>query len=86
MSGYVNNNADLNTDDFLSLFKRLYYLIKDKFCQYTKEELSFEELVVMYSNDKNFLANLNYIKSLLEDINEIMEDINFTYDIIIFHL
>lgn len=81
MSGYINANVNVNADDFLSLFKKLYNFIKDKFHKKEPyEELSFEELVDMYSKDNDFLNKLDYIKTSLEEIDELMEDVNFTYD------
>ena len=80
MSGYINSTNNLNEADFLSLFKKLYHLIKDKIYPKPNEELTLEELVEIYSNDKNFLNRLEYIKTLLDDIDESMEDIDFRYD------
>lgn len=81
MSGYINANVNVNADDFLSLFRKLYNFIKDKFHKKEPdEELSFEELVEMYSKDNDFLNKLDYIKTSLEEIDELMEDVNFTYD------
>ena len=80
MSGYINNTNNLNETDFLSLFKKLYYLIKDQIYPKPNDELSFEEVVEIYSNDKNFLKKLEYIKSLLDDIDELMEGIEIKYD------
>ena len=51
MSGYINSTYNLNETDFLSLFKKLYYLIKDKVCPKPNDELTFDELVEIYSND-----------------------------------
>ena len=80
MSININDNVDLELDDFLSFFKRLYKFIKDELQKNKpKEELTFEELVDLYSNDKNFLSQLDYIKSLLDDIDELLENINFAY-------
>ena len=81
MSGYINANVNVNADDFLSLFRKLYNFIKDKFHKKEPdEELSFEELVEMYSKDNDFLNKLDYIKTSLEEIDELMEDVNFTYN------
>lgn len=81
MSGYLNANVNVNADDFLSLFRKLYNFIKDKFHKKEPdEELSFEELVEMYSKDNDFLNKLDYIKTSLEEIDELMEDVNFTCD------
>lgn len=79
MSEYIN--ANLSMDDFLTLFKKLYYFIKDKLDRtgYDKE-LSFDELVEIYSKDKHFLNQLDYIKTLLAEIDELMEDITFPHD------
>ena len=80
MSGYINSTNNLNESDLLSLFKKLYHLIKDKIYPKPTEELTLEELVEIYSNDKNFLNRLDHIKSLLDDIDELMEYIDFRYD------
>ena len=81
MSGYINANSNLNADNFLSLFRKLYNFIKEKFHKNEQsEELSFEEIVEIYSNDKCFLSNLEYIKNSLAEIDELMEDVNFAYD------
>ena len=53
MSWYINSANNLNESDFLSLFKKL-YLIKEKISPKPTEELTLEELVEIYSNDKNF--------------------------------
>lgn len=81
MSGYINVNSDVNVENFLSLFRKLYNFIKEKFHKNEpSEELSFDELVEMYSNDKDFLSKLEYIKISLAEIDELMEDVNFAYD------
>lgn len=81
MSGYIHANVDVNTDDFLSLFRNLYNFINNKFHKKEHdEELSFEELVEMYSKGNDFLNKLDYIKISLEEIDEVMEDVNFAYD------
>ena len=79
MSGYVNNSINLNGNEFSSLFKRLYHFIKDKFQKET-DELTFEELVETYSNDKNFLDYLDCIKTSLNNIAEIMRNLKFQHD------
>ena len=81
MSGYINTNCDVNAENFLSLFRKLYNFIKDKiYKKVPDDELSFEKLVEMYSYDNTFLNKLEYIKTSLEEIEELMEDVNFTYD------
>ena len=77
MSGYINSTNNLNEADFLSLFKKLYNFIKDKIYPKPNEELTLEELVEICSKDKNFLNKLKYIKTLLDDIDELMKDIDF---------
>lgn len=78
MSEYVEINTNVNIDDFLSLFKKLYNLIKDKFSKDESEDtVSFEELVEIKSADTNFLNYLEYIKTSLSDIADLMEEINF---------
>lgn len=80
MSGYINANSNLNADDFLSLFKKLYSFIKDIFTKnQASKDLSFDNLVEIYSNDKEFLKYLKFIKTSLDDIGELIEDIDFPY-------
>ena len=68
MSGYINANSNLNADNFLSLFKKIYYFIKDIFTKnQNPKELSFDELVDVYSNDKEFLNYLKFIKNLVKN-------------------
>lgn len=83
MTGYINANAKINmdADDFLALFKSLYCFIKEKLHKKEHdEEMSFDELVELYSHDEEFLNELEYIKTSLNDIDELMEEIQFTYD------
>ncbi len=81
MSININANEDLELDDFLSLFKKLYYFIKNKLTKdESTNELSFDELVEMYSNDKDFLSKLKYIKVSLNDIVLSMRNLSFSYD------
>ena len=78
MSGYLNANVNVNADDFLSLSGKLCSFIKYKFHKKEPDaESSFGELVEMYSKDNDFLNQLEYIKTSLEEIDEVMEDINF---------
>lgn len=80
MSGYINANSNVNIDACLNLFKRLYYYVKDKFSKKEdNEELSFEELVEIYSKDEEFLNYVDYINSSLDNIAESMEEINFAH-------
>ena len=81
MSGYINANSEINAEDFLSLFRKLYDFITDKFSKKdSNKELSFKELVEIYSNDNEFLYNLNYIKTLLDDIAMSMRNLTFPHD------
>ena len=58
----------------------MYNFIKDKFHkEELDEELSFEDLVEMYSKDNDFLNKLDFIKTSLDEIDELIEDVNFTY-------
>lgn len=80
MSVYINANANVSVDDFLALFKNLYHYIKGNLIKKEScEELSFEELVEKYSNDKDFLDFLDYIKTSLNDIAKLMRNLSFPY-------
>lgn len=81
MSGFINANANVNAGDFLSLFKKLYYFLENKLIKIeSREELSFDELVDIYSNDKVFLSGLEYVKTSLNDIALSMRNLTFVYD------
>ena len=77
MSEYINSTNNPNEEDFLIPFKKLYHFIKDKIYPKPTEELTLEELIEICSKDKNFLNKLKYIKTLLDDIDELMKDIDF---------
>lgn len=79
MSGYttVNGNNKI-IDDFLDIFKKFYNSVKDKFTK--NDEMSLEEFIDIYSEDKEFLDYLDYIKSSLNEISNVMEQINLEYD------
>ena len=79
MSGYVTVNGNTNfIDDFLDIFKEFYNSVKDKFTR--NDEMPLDEFINKYSKDKKFLNDLESIKSSLNEISEMMEQINFEYD------
>ena len=80
MSGYINVNSDVNIENFLSLFRKLYDFIKNKFGNTESDNrMSFEELVEIYSNDNDFLNKLEYIKTSLYDIAVLMRHLTFCH-------
>ena len=79
MSGYATVNGNNNIlDDFLDIFKEFYNSVKDKFTR--NDEMSLDEFINKYSEDEKFLNDLESIKSSLNEISEMMEQINFDYD------
>lgn len=79
MSGYAAVNGNNNfIDDFLDIFKEFYNSVKDKFTR--NDEMSLDEFINKYSDDEKFLNDLEFIKSSLNEISEMMEQINFDYD------
>lgn len=74
-AGYVNNNI---MDDFSDILKKFYNSLKDKSAKL--DEMSFEEFISRYSKDIEFLNYLKYVKSSLNEISDIMEQINFRHD------
>lgn len=79
MSGYVTVNGNNNIiDDFLNIFKKFYNSVKNRFTK--KDEMSLEEFINRYSEDKEFLDYLDFVKFSLNDISNVMEQINFEYD------
>ena len=79
MSGYVTVIENTNfIDDFSDIFKEFYNYVKDKFTR--NDEMPFDEFINKYSEDKKFLNDLESIKSSLNEISEMMEQINFDYD------
>ena len=79
MSGYTTVNGNTNfIDDFLDIFKEFYNSVKDKFTR--NDEMPLDEFINKYSEDKKFLNDLESIKSSLNEISEMMEQINFDYD------
>ena len=79
MSGYATVNGNNNfIDDFSDIFKEFYNYVKDKFTR--NDEMHLEEFINKYSEDKKFLNDLESIKSSLNEISEMMEQINFDYD------
>ena len=79
MSGYATVNGNNNViDDFLDIFKKFYNSVKDKFTK--NDEMSLEEFINIYSEDEEFLAYLDFVKSSLKEISDVMEQINFEYD------
>lgn len=78
MSGYVTVNGNNNIiDDFLNIFKKFYNSVKNRFTK--KDEMSLEEFINRYSDDKEFLDYLDFVKFSLNDISNVMEQINFEY-------
>lgn len=79
MSGYATVSGNTNIlDDFLDIFKKFYNSVKDKFTR--NDEMPLDEFINKYSEDKKFLNDLESIKSSLNEISEMMEQINFEYD------
>ncbi|WP_458403270.1 hypothetical protein [Methanobrevibacter sp.] len=79
MSGYATVNGNTNfIDDFLDIFKEFYNSVKDKFVR--NDEMPLDEFINKYSEDNKFLNDLESIKSSLNEISEMMEQINFDYD------
>ena len=79
MSGYTAVNGNNNImDDFLDIFKKFYHSVKDKFTK--NDEMSLEGFINKYSDDKEFLNDLKFIKYSLNEISEMMGQINFEYD------
>ena len=78
MSGYATVNGNNNIiDDFFDILKKFYHSVKDKITK--NDEMSLDEFIDKYSEDKEFLNDLEYIKSSLNEISEIIEQINFEY-------
>lgn len=79
MSGYTTVNGNNNIiDDFLDIFKKFYNSVKNR---YTKnDEMSLDEFINKYSEDKEFLDYLEFVKYSLNEISNVMEQINFEYD------
>ena len=79
MSGYATVNGNTNfIDDFLDIFKEFYNSVKDKFTR--NDEMPLDEFINKYSEDEKFLNDLESIKSSLNEISNVMEQINFDYD------
>ena len=79
MSGYTTVNANNNIiDDFLDIFKKFYNSVKSRFTK--NDEMSLEEFINKYSDDKEFLDYLDFVKFSLNEISYVMEQINFKYD------
>ena len=79
MSGYATVNGNNNIiDDFLDIFKKFYHSVKNKFTK--NDGMSLDEFINKYSGDDEFLNDLESIKSSLNEISEMMEQINFDYD------
>ena len=79
MSGYATVNGNNNIiDDFLDIFKKFYNSVKDKFTR--NDEMHLEEFINKYSEDKEFLDYLDFVKFSLNEISNVMEQINFDYD------
>lgn len=79
MSGYATVNGNNNIiDDFLDIFKKFYNSVKDKFTR--NDEMPLDEFINKYSEDKEFLDYLDFVKFSLNEISNVMEQINFDYD------
>lgn len=79
MSGYATVNRNNNIiDDFLDIFKKFYNSVKNRFTK--NDDMSLEEFVNKYSEDKEFLDYLDFVKFSLNEISNVMEQINFKYD------
>lgn len=79
MSGYATVNGNNNViDDFLDIFKKFYQSVKNRLTK--NDEMSFEEFINIYSEDKEFLDYLDFVKFSLNEISNVMEQINFEYD------
>lgn len=79
MSGYATVNGNNNIiNDFLDIIKKFYNSVKNKFTK--NDEMTSDEFINKYSEDKEFLKHLNYIKVSLNEISDIMEQIDFKYD------
>ena len=79
MTGYATVNENNNIiDDLLEIFKKFYNSIKNRFTK--NDEMSLDEFTNKYYEDKEFLKDLKFIKSSLNEISEMIEQINFEYD------
>jgi hypothetical protein len=79
MSGYATVNGNNNViDDFLDIFKKFYNSVKNRFTK--NDEMSLEEFINVYSEDKEFLDYLDFVKVSLNEISNVMEQIDFEYD------
>ena len=79
MSGYVTVNGNNNViDDLSDIFKEFYNSVKNGFAK--NDEMSLEEFIKIYSEDKEFLDYLDFVKFSLNEISNVMEQINFEYD------
>ena len=76
MSGYNENNNVIG--DFSDIFKKFYHCVKYKFR--ITDGMSLDEFINRYSNDNEFLNDLESVKYSLNEISEIMDEINFEYD------
>lgn len=80
MSGYATLNVNSNNiiDDFLYIFKKFYNSVKDKITK--NDDMSLEDFINRYSEDKDFLNYLESVKLSLNEISDIMGQIHFDYD------
>ena len=79
MSGYATVNENNNiVDDFLDIFKKFYKHVKNRFAK--NDEMTLEDFINKYYEDKEFLDYLNFVKFSLNEISNVMEQINFEYD------
>ena len=79
MSGYATVNGNNNIIYyFLEIFNKFYNSVKDKFTR--NDEMPLDEFINKYSEDKEFLDYLDFVKFSLNEISNVMEQINFEYD------
>lgn len=79
MSGYPTVNVNNNViDDFLDIFKKFYNSVKSKLTK--NDEMTLDEFLSKYSDDKEFLNYLDSVKLSLNEISDLMEQMEFKYD------
>ena len=79
MSGYPTVNVNNNViDDFLVIFKKFYNSVKSKLTK--NDEMTLDEFLSKYSDDKEFLNYLDSVKLSLNEISDLMEQMEFKYD------
>lgn len=82
MSNYINFNFNIGINEFMCSFKEFFKRIKDILSQkvFKKENQSIDELVDLYSQDEEFLNNLNSLKTLLDGIKGLLKEVSFIRD------